>query len=88
MVTREKEKIERKEKKQKQKMHILFYPKVYYANTFHPILTYINDATKFGLDYEMEKEQPTTLCMCHDPRGLRCLRRCHMGALPLSAKVK
>ena len=53
MVTREKEKIERKEKKQKPKMHILFYPKVYYANTFHPILTYINDATKFGLDYEM-----------------------------------
>ena len=50
-------------------MHILFYPKVYYANTFHPILTYINDATKFGLDYEMEKEQPTTLCMCHDPGG-------------------
>ena len=42
---------------------------VYYANTFHPILTYINDATKFALDYEMEKEQPTTLCMCHDPGG-------------------
>ena len=69
MVTREKEKIERKEKKQKPKLHILFYPKVYYANTFHPILTYINDATKFGLDYEMGKEQPTTLCMCHDPGG-------------------
>ena len=67
MIIREKEKIERKEKKQKPKMHILFYPKVYYANTFHPILTYINDVTKFGLNYEMEKEQPTTLCMCHDP---------------------
>ena len=66
MVTREKQKIERKENKQKPKMHILFYPKVYYVNIFHPILTYINDATKFGLDYEMKKEQPTTLCMCHD----------------------
>ena len=30
---------------------------VYYANTFHPILTYTNDATKFSLDYEMEKNK-------------------------------
>ena len=52
-------------------MNVLFYPMVYYANTFQPILTYTNDATKFSLDYEMEKgkknKQTTTLCMCHGP---------------------
>ena len=65
-------------------MNVLFYPTVYYANTFHPILTYTNDATKFSLDYEMEK---TNNYPMHVPRswGVRTRHRCHMGALPLSA---
>ena len=67
-------------------MNVLFYLRVYYANTFQPILTY---ATKFSLDYEIEKKKTNNYPM-HVPRSrdVRCRRRCHMGALPLSAKVK
>ena len=68
-------------------MNVLFYPMVYYTNTFQPILTYTNDATKFSVDYEMKKK---TNYPMHVPRsrGVRCRRRCHMGALPLICKSK
>ena len=67
-------------------MNILVYPMVYYANTFQPILTYMQ--TEFSLDYEMGKK--TSNYPMHVPRfrDVRCRHRCHMGALPLSAKVK
>ena len=49
-------------------MNVLFYPMVYYANTFQPILTYTNDANRIQPRHEMEKKQTTTLCMCHGPK--------------------
>ena len=66
-------------------MNVLFYPMVYYANIFQSILMM---QTEFSLDYEMEKK--TNNYPMHVPRsrGVRCCRRCHMGALPLSTKVK
>ena len=70
-------------------MNVLFYLIVYYANTFQLLLTYTNDAAKFRLGYEIEKKKTNNYPM-HVSRspGVRCRRRCHMSALPLSAKVK
>ena len=91
MITREKKKnniIEIKEKEQKQnECLILPYPMVYYANTIQPILTYTNVANRIQY-YKMKKKKNNYPMHVPRSRGVRCSRRCHMGALPLSEKVK
>ena len=48
--------------------------------------------TKFNLDYEMEKKKKNKKnnypMHVRQSRGVQCRLRCHMGALPLSKKVK
>ena len=44
--------------------------------------------TEFNLDYEMEKKKNNSPMHVPQSRGVRCRRRCYMGALPLSEKVK
>ena len=48
-------------------MNVLFYPMVYYANIFQPILTYTNDANRIQPRLRSGKKQTTILCMCHGP---------------------
>ena len=62
---------------------------VYYANIFQSIITYSNDATRIQPILRNGKKKTNNYPM-HVPRsqGVRCRRRYHMGALPLSAKVK
>ena len=71
----------------KPKMNILFYPMVYYANTFHPILTYSNDATKFSLDYEMEKNNQLPYA-CATVSGCTMSPSLSHGCLALICKIK
>ena len=77
----------KKGKKNNTETVVLYYPMIYYAITIQPILTYTNDANRIQhiLTYttKMENNYPM-----HVPwsRGVRCRRRSHMGALPLSEK--
>ena len=70
-------------------MNVLFYPIAYYVKLFQPILTYANDANWIQPRLRNGKKKTNNYPM-HVPRsrGVQCRRRRHMGALPLSAKVK
>ena len=46
-------------------MNVLLYPKIYYANTIQPMLTYTNDANR--IQSRLRNGKTTTLCMCHGP---------------------
>ena len=88
MITRKKN-ITLLKIKEKQKPNECFiYPMAYYAKIFQPILTYANDANRIQPRLRNGKKPNNYPMHVSRSRGVRCRRRRHMGALPLSAKVK